>query len=208
MHSIVRTTTMRNGGIKMTKEQLIALGLSEEQATKIIEGFGTMIPKSRFDEVNDSKKQLEKAVAERDGQLEELKKSASANDDLKAEIEKLQGENTTAKEQHEAEMKQLKITGAVERALSGAKAKNIKAVKALLDLENAELEGEDVKGLTDQIKALQEGKDSKFLFESNTNNKQQQYRGFKPSEKSERGGQETAPTTLTDAVQSHFSQNQ
>lgn len=198
---------MRNGGIKMTKEQLMALGLSEEQATKIIEGFGTMIPKSRFDEVNDAKKQLEKDVADRDEQLEELKKSASANDDLKAEIEKLQGENTAAKEKYEAEVKQLKLSSAVERALTGAKAKNIKAVKALLDLENAELEGEDVKGLADQIKALQEGEDSKFLFESTSNSKQQQYRGFKPGEKGERGGQETAPTSLADAVQSHFSQN-
>lgn len=192
----------------MTKEQLIALGLSEEQATKIIEGFGTMIPKSRFDEVNDAKKQLEKDVADRDEQLEGLKKSASATDDLKAQIEKLQGENTTAKENYEAEVKQLKLDGAVERALLGAKAKNIKAVRALLNLDDAELDGEDVKGLTDQIKALQEGEDSKFLFESTTEtNRQQQWRGFKPSEKGERGGNETAPTSLADAVQSHFSQN-
>lgn len=192
----------------MTKEQLIALGLSEEQATKIIEGFGTMIPKSRFDEVNDAKKQLEKDVADRDEQLEGLKKSASATDDLKAQIEKLQGENTTAKENYEAEVKQLKLDGAVERALLGAKAKNIKAVRALLNLDDADLDGEDVKGLTDQIKALQEGEDSKFLFESTTEtNRQQQWRGFKPSEKVERGGNETAPTSLADAVQSHFSQN-
>ncbi|WP_337983440.1 phage scaffolding protein [Lysinibacillus sp. C5.1] len=192
----------------MTKEQLMALGLSEEQATKIIDGFGTMIPKSRFDEVKDAKKQLEKDVADRDEQLEGLKKSASATDDLKAQIEKLQGENTTAKEQYEAEVKQLKLDGAVERALLGAKAKNIKAVKALLNLDDAELDGDDVKGLTDQIKALQEGEDSKFLFESTTEtNRQQQWRGFKPAEKGEMGGNETAPTSLSDAVQSHFSKN-
>lgn len=192
----------------MTKEQLMALGLNEEQATKIIEGFGTMIPKSRFDEVNDAKKQLEKDVADRDEQLEGLKKSAIATDELKAEIERLQGENTETKEKHEAEVKQIKLNGAVERALLGAKAKNIKAVKALLNLDNAELDGDDVKGLTDQIKELQEGEDSKFLFESTTEtNRQQQWRGFKPAEKGEMGGNETAPTSLSDAVQSHFSKN-
>ncbi|MGE7916318.1 phage scaffolding protein [Lysinibacillus xylanilyticus] len=192
----------------MTKEQLMKLGLSEEQATKIIEGFGTMIPKSRFDEVNNAKKQLEKDVADRDGQLEELKESASANDELKAQIEKLQSENTSAKETYEAEVNQLKLDGAVERALIGAKAKNIKAVKALLDLENAEFDGDDIKGLADQLKSLQEGEDSKFLFEVAPTTKQQQFKGFKPGEAGERGGQETTPTSLADAVQSHFSQNQ
>lgn len=192
----------------MTKEELIALGLSEEQATKIIDGFGTMIPKSRFDAVNDAKKQLDKDVADRDEQLEVLKKSASATDDLKAEIEKLQGENTAAKEKHDAEVKQLKLNGAVERALIGAKAKNTKAVKALLDLENAEFDGDDVKGLADQLKTLQESEDSKFLFEvaQQSNNQQQQFKGFKPGEAGEQRGNATQPTSLADAVKSHFSQ--
>lgn len=193
----------------MTKKELIALGLSEEQATQIIEGFGTMIPKSRFDTVNDAKKQLEKDVADRDGQLEELKKSTSATDDLKAQIDKLQGENTAAKEKYDAEVKQLKLDGAVDRALIAAKAKNTKAVKALLELENAEFDGDDVKGLADQLKALQEGEDSKFLFEAaSATTKQQQFRGFKPGETGEQGGQATAPSSLADAVKSHFSNNE
>ena len=48
-----------------------------------------------------------------------------------------------------------------------AKALNAKAVKALLNLEKAELDADgNVKGLADQIKALQTAEDSKFMFGS------------------------------------------
>lgn len=85
---------------------------------------------------------------------------------LKAEIAKLQEANKTAKEEYDAKLKQMQIDNAVEKALLTAKAKNIKAVRALLDLDKAELDGEAVKGLDDQIKKLVESEDSKFLFSS------------------------------------------
>lgn len=165
----------------MKKEDFLKLGLTEEQATKAAEASAeelkAFIPKARFDEVNESKKQLEKDVAARDTQLEALKKVDAEG--LKAEIEKLQGENKAAKEKFEGDLKQLQVNNAVEKALIGAKAKNIKAVKALLDLNGAELDGETVKGLADQLKKLQEGEDSKFLFDLQGN---QQFKGIKPSE--------------------------
>ena len=168
----------------MKKDDFLKLGFTEEQAEKAaqasaeeLKGF---IPKSRFDEVNDAKKQLETDIKTRDKQLEDLKKVDAEG--LKAEIEKLQGENKTNKQKYEAELKQIQIDNAVEKALMGAKAKNIKAVKALLDLENAELDGDSIKGLEKQMKQLQEGEDSKFLFEvedKNTN----PFKGTKPGEK-------------------------
>lgn len=166
----------------MKKEDFLKLGLTEEQATKAAEASAEelkgFIPKARFDEVNESKKQLEKDVAARDTQLEALKKVDAEG--LKAEIEKLQNENKAAKEKFDGDLKRLQINNAVEKALLGAKAKNIKAVKALLDLESAEFDGETVKGLADQLKKLQEGEDSKFLFDLQANN--QQFKGIKPSE--------------------------
>lgn len=175
----------------MKKEDFLKLGFTEEQAEKAaqasaeeLKGF---IPKSRFDEVNDAKKQLETDIKIletdikiRDKQLEDLKKVDAEG--LKAEIEKLQGENKTNKQKYEAELKQIQINNAVEKALMGAKAKNIKAVKALLDLEKVELDGDSIKGLEKQLKQLQEGEDSKFLFEvedKNTN----PFKGTKPGEK-------------------------
>lgn len=154
----------------MTKEQLIKLGLDETLAAKVADAWAEaikgFIPKSRFDEVNEAKKTLEEQVKERDKQLETLKKSTGDVEALKTEIANLQEANKTAKAEYETRIKQMQIDNAVTAALTTAKAKNVKAVRALLDLEKAELDGETVKGLAEQIKKLQEAEDTKFLFEA------------------------------------------
>lgn len=163
----------------MNKEELTGLGLTEEQADKVIAGYKDFIPKSRFDEVNNAKKKAEESVAERDKQLEQLKKNGEANAALQAEIEKLQTENKTAAEKYAADLKAVQINSAVEKALAEAGAKNTKAVRALLEgLDDAELDGDSVKGLADQIKKLQTDESSKFLFETGGNI----ISGLKPSE--------------------------
>ena len=149
----------------MTKEELIALGLSEEQAGKVLEGYKGYVPKTRFDEVNAAKKAAEDTVKERDKQLEDLKKASGDSEALKAQIAQLQADNKAAADKYAADLKAMQISNAVEKELTAAGAKNLKAVKALLnDLDKAELDGESVKGLADQIKALKEAEDTKFLF--------------------------------------------
>lgn len=156
----------------MKKDELVKLGLDEETAEKVanasaeeLKGF---VPKSRFDEVNNAKKTAEDTVKERDQQIESLK-SAGNVDDLKQQITTLQNENKAKDEAHAAELLKVRIDSDVEAALTEAKAKNHKAVKALLDLEKAEL-GDDgkVKGLREQIAALTKAEDSKFMFNAVT----------------------------------------
>lgn len=192
----------------MKKEDFLKLGLTEEQATKAAEASAEelkgFIPKSRFDEVNEAKKKLEEDIKTRDKQLEELKKLDAEG--LKAEIEKLQNENKNAKEKYQAELKQIQINNAVDKALLTAKAKNTKAVKALLDLEKVELDGETVKGLDDQIKKLIEGEDTKFLFDV-TSDEKPNFRGIKPGEKTDKSGSDDQPKTLADAIKAKLFQN-
>jgi hypothetical protein len=187
----------------MKKEDLIKLGLTEQQAEKVAEAFAEelkrFIPKSRFDEVNEAKKKLEEDIKTRDKQLEELKKLDAEG--LKAQIEKLQEENKIAEEKYQAELKQIQINNAVDKALLTAKAKNIKAVKALLDLGKVELDGETVKGLDDQIKKLIEGEDTKFLFD--VAGEKPSFKGIKPGEKTDKISGEQ-PKTLADAIRAHF----
>ena len=155
----------------MKKEDLVKLGLSEEDAEKAakaseeeLKGF---VPKSRFDEVNEAKKHAEESVKERDKQIEGLKSSAGDAEKLKQQIEQLQQDNKAKDSLHASEIKKLKIDNAVDSALIAAKAKNVKAVRALLDLEKAELADDgSVKGLAEQIEALSKAEDSKFMFES------------------------------------------
>ena len=55
----------------MTKNELLALGITEEQAQKIMDDQGkSFVLKTRFNELNESKKALDTQIAERDKQLE------------------------------------------------------------------------------------------------------------------------------------------
>lgn len=153
----------------MNKEDLLKLGLTEEQAEKVLsantEQLKGFIPKARFDEVNNAKKQAEKDLSERDMQLETLKNSTGDIETLKNTIKQLQDENKASKEQYEANISKIKLDNAIDNALGNAKAKNSKAVRALLDMEKIKFENDNLSGLDEQLKALKEAEDSKFLFE-------------------------------------------
>ena len=101
----------------MKKEEIVALGVDEEIAQKIADASAEelkgYIPKSRFDEVNEAKKNAEALVKERDGQLETLKKSAGNSEDLQKQIEDLQKANKTAVAEYEGKIKQMRIDNAV-----------------------------------------------------------------------------------------------
>ena len=153
----------------MNKEKLIEKGLSEELAEWVMNELnGNFIPKTRFNEINTELKQTKDLVKERDGQLETLKKSVGDSEELKKQIEQLQNDNKAKDEAHANEIKQLKIDTAIDKALADAKAKNTKAVKALLELGDDIEIGEDgtIKGLDAKIKALTEAEDTKFLFDA------------------------------------------
>ena len=165
----------------MTRKQLEDLGLTKEQADSVMKINGDDIENAKGTASTEIKnlqtevEGLKTQVGDRDKQLETLKASAGDNADLKKQIEDLQTENATAKATHESELNQLKIDFAVEKALTGAKAKNIKAVKALLELGEAKLDKDgNVKGLDEQIEKLRSGDDTKFLFEAQKQQKQQQ----------------------------------
>lgn len=172
----------------MTRKQLEDLGLTKEQADSVMKINGDDIENAKGTAATEIKNLqtevdgLKTQVGDRDKQLETLKASAGDNADLKKQIEDLQTENATAKANHESELNQLKIDFAVEKALTGAKAKNIKAVKALLELNDAKLDKDgNVKGLAEQIEKLTSGDDTKFLFEAQKQQKQQQnFKGFQP----------------------------
>lgn len=168
----------------MTKENLLEWGLTEEQANKVMEGLnGSFVTKSRFNEVNTELTNAKNTIKERDTQLETLKKSTGDTKALQDQITQLQTDNANQKKAHEAELKALKISNAVDMALTGAKAKNNTAVKALMAdfLAKAELADDGtVKGLGDEIKKLVEGKETAFLFEKSTGTK---FKGAKSAEK-------------------------
>ena len=127
----------------MTKETLLGWGLSEEQAKKVLDGLnGSFVTKVRFDEVNTELTAAKNTIKERDTQLETLKKASGDTKALQDQITQLQADNKKKDDDHAAELKNLRIGNAVELALTGARAKNNTAAKALLAgfLEKAELD--------------------------------------------------------------------
>jgi DNA repair exonuclease SbcCD ATPase subunit len=149
------------------KEILKKAGIPEDKLDSTITDINKelpkyFIPKDKYNEVAEAKKKLEADIAERDKQLEDLKKAAGTSEELKKQIEQLQADNKKASEEWQAKMAHMQLDFAIEKALTAAKAKNAKAVKALLDLEKVKLDGEKLLGLDDQLKELQ--KSDAYLF--------------------------------------------
>ncbi len=158
----------------MRKEEIVALGIDEEKAVKIVEmakkDLDGYVPKERFDTVNKAKKDAEELLTDRDNQLEKLKKNAGDKEALEKQIETLQSENKTANEKYQADIKKMKVDFAVDKAIAERHGLNSTAIKALLTgLDEAEFNDDGtVKGLSAQLDSLVAGENSKMLFGNGT----------------------------------------
>lgn len=157
----------------MNLEQIKALnieGLSDDNAKKIAdasqEELKTYIPKTRFDEVNNTKKELEKQVQDRDKQIEDIKKNAGDNEELKKTIENLQADNKKKDEDYQAQIKDIKLTNAILLAI-GDDAHDKDLVLSQVDKSKLILGDDDkVTGLDEQVKEIKANKP--FLFKTPT----------------------------------------
>lgn len=168
----------------MKRAELEALGLTKEQIDEVMDKNGKDVEsaKGSLAAVTAERDNLKATVAERDKQLEGLKVSAGDAEKLKKQIEDLQAENKEKDKAHAEELRRLKIDNAVAAAITAAKGKNAKAIRALLELEKAELaEDGTVKGLAEQMEKLKKAEDSKFLFDS----ERRILKGTKPAEASD-----------------------
>lgn len=171
----------------MERGFLKGLGLEKEVIDQIMTENGKDIELEKG-KAKDIQSQLDTAnntIKERDKQLETLKNSPDNPETLQQQIAQLQADNQAAKEAHEKEVKTLKVNSALEKALTSAKAKNAKAVQALLELgDDVELDDEgNIKGLDEKIKALK--KSDAYLFESEK--KKTSIDGTKPGEGNQGG---------------------
>ena len=133
---------------------------------KIMVDDGNFIPKSRFDQVNQAKKELEVQLKDRDTQLADLSKNNKDNENLLNQIKDLQALNKQTTTDYENKINQMQFDYALDGALTNAKSKNNKALKALLDMNSIKYQEGKLEGLQEQIEALQ--KDASYLFDLNT----------------------------------------
>lgn len=121
------------------------------------------IPKSKFESIRQENKDIKEQLEERDGQLEDLKEQVKGNEELEETIQELQNKNDQLKEDYEQKVQQTKLEMAIENRLIKEKARNPKAVKALLNKEVINLDDDgNLVGLDEQLEKLKENED--YLF--------------------------------------------
>lgn len=147
----------------MTKEELLALGLTEEQTAKVVEDYGkNYVSKDQFNAKNEELKSVKGELTTLNSEIDNLKKSNADNAELAKQIETMKADAEARKAEYEGKIAQLEIDNIVNVALSNVKAKNNVAVRALLDLTDAKVKDGKIKGLDEQLAEV--AKANPYLF--------------------------------------------
>lgn len=180
----------------MTENELKKLGLSDDAVKAVLnDQTNNFIEKTKFTELETTKKNLDKQIIERDKQLKTLQDSVGDNKDLKDKLEKLQQDNENQKKNFEGQILTMKIDNAVSSALTTARAKDARAVKAMLGLEKYELDSYGkVKGLDDAIAAAKKNSPWAFDAEENKDTGKKTFSGFKAGESGDTSGKDSGST--------------
>lgn len=129
------------------------IAVEQKKAEKIIQERDSykLKAESLETQVNDANTEIQKF---KDMDIDGIKKAA---DDWKETAEK-------AKSDADKQISQMKFDYALSAALTGAKAKNAKAVKALLDMDGLKFNDGKIVGLDEQLAQIKA--DNDYLFES------------------------------------------
>lgn len=152
----------------MTKEQLQALNLTDEQINAIIEDYGkNYVSKAQFNEKNDAYKQAKQEIENLTADINNLSEANKANEALQSQIKELQDAATQRETDYNESIKTLKIDTAITKALSKSGAMNETILTGLLDRTKIAI-GEDntITGIQEQINALKES--DPYLFKQDS----------------------------------------
>lgn len=177
----------------MNREELKSLGLSDEQIEKVMAAHGKVVnsTKEQLNAITTERDSLKEQLTERDNQLAELGKKVKDNEELTAEINRLKEENQKTAQELQEKLEKQAFDFSLEKALTGAKVKNPKAVKALLDLEKIKLDGEKLLNLDDQLSALKES--DPYLFDEEQQQQQEQKPTFTTGKHQTEGNKDNDP---------------
>ena len=151
----------------MTKEQLIAAGLTEEQATAVLKLHkdaidGNYIPKATFEAEREKVKTLNDEVSTRDTQIKELGKFKGTAEQLETKVADLETQNKEAKEKYEADILALNKRSAIVAQITD-QVVDVEDALDRLDIESIVFkDGKIVSGLDEEMTKLKETKPHYF----------------------------------------------
>lgn len=122
---------------------------------------GQYVDKNKFEAKEKEVETLQEQLETANQQIEDFKEMDI--DAIKQAAEDYKTKYETEKANAQAELEKLQFEHAIEKALTGAKAKNAKAVRALLDLDGLKLNNGEIVGLNEQLEKIKEEND--YLFE-------------------------------------------
>lgn len=154
------------------QEILKAQGLNDEQINKITTSmkenkiYTTSLENvdERYNKLKTQKIELEAQITERDKQLKDLSKNNKDNEELTKQLEQLQLSNKQTKDDYENKIASIQFDYALEGALTSAKCKNNKALKALLNLDEVKYQDGKLEGLETQLESLKT--EASYLFDT------------------------------------------
>ena len=187
----------------MKREEIKSIlpNITNEELDKIMAINGADIERAKGDSAAFASQieSLTAELSERNKQLSTLKEHAKDNEELTAKIAELQETNKASSDAYEAKINAIKRDYAMTNALRDAKARNTKAVLALLDMDKITMEGETLKGLDEQISALKKDEGTSFLFEKEQS-KVPYKSGYVPTQGGGGASSESTGKSLTELV--------
>ena len=143
------------------KKKLLELGVEQTEIDELVkEALTGYIAKEEYDILQGQVKVHEDKAKELSKTVKELQKDVDASEALKLKLDDLEGK-LGAKDK---EIEKVKFDFKLEAKMKEVGAKNIKAIKALIDMEQVKLgEGGELEGFDTQIEALKES--DSYLFE-------------------------------------------
>lgn len=151
----------------MKSEFLKNLGITEQSVIdQIMAENGRDVEKVRTDLTTEKQKvnDLQNQLNEANGKIATLETQAGDTTALNQQIEQLKTEKTNLENELNTKVSQIQKTYAIENGVRDAKARNLKAVMAQLDMDKITYENGELTGLTEQLEALKTGEDTSFLF--------------------------------------------
>ena len=135
---------------------------------KLVLDEGNLIPKYRFDEVNESKKNLQTLLEQNNKELETLKSNFKGNEELQKQLQSLTEQSNKLSEEFKTKEMRIKKEFNLKESLLNQGVTDIKARELLLksfDFDTIELdETGNVKDLDNLIKPLKENPVLSSLF--------------------------------------------
>jgi len=153
-------TILKEAGIEVTEDQLKKVNEAVKENYKTVNDYQKQVDKTE---------NLQETLEETQTALEEAKENLKKQEGVDAEalnktIEDLKKQIKDNENEYNNKIAERDFNEMLEKAVTGAKGKNLKAIKALLNIEDLKKSKNQKEDIENALKDLAKAEDSKMLF--------------------------------------------